>query len=100
VAAGEPSEAVHELLPFASHIHARSGASGKLQTLLSENEIDFASIIRSLHNRDYTGFIALEYVWVDWKNCNRVDNVSETVLLRRRLQELERESNVILGKNA
>jgi hypothetical protein len=34
----------------------------------------------------YQGFLTLEYVWIDWKGCNRTDNVSETVLLRRLLE--------------
>lgn len=28
----------------------------------------------------------MEYVWVDWKGCNRTDNVSKTLLLRRALE--------------
>jgi len=88
VAESEAPNAIHALLPFASHIHARGGAEGRLQASVAENEIDFADIMRSLRKMDYAGFIALEYVWVDWKDCNRVDNISETILLRRWLQEL------------
>lgn len=87
VMAGEISESIHPLLRFASHLHARGGAKGKLQAVLAENEIDFAGIIQWLNRRAYSGFIALEYVWVDWEGCNRVDNVSETVLLRNKLWE-------------
>ena len=75
------------MLPFASHIHVRGGAPKRLQTPVSENEIDFPGMVRRLHNQKYTGFLALEYVWTDWQQCNRTDNVSETLLLRRQLEE-------------
>jgi sugar phosphate isomerase/epimerase len=87
VSAGIKSEEVHSLLPFASHIHLRGGAPQRLQTPMSENEVDFSGMARRLHNQKYTGFLALEYVWTDWQQCNRTDNVAETLLLRRHLEE-------------
>ena len=30
----------------------------------------------------YCGAIGIEYVWIDWQQCNEVDNLSETILLR------------------
>jgi sugar phosphate isomerase/epimerase len=86
VAAGETSQKVHDLLSFASHIHVRGGAIGRLQTSVKENVIDFPGMLNRLERLDYRGFLALEYVWVDWKDCNRTDNVSETLLLRRALE--------------
>jgi sugar phosphate isomerase/epimerase len=88
VSANIKSEEVHSLLPFASHIHVRGGAPKSLQTPMSENEIDFSGMVRRLHKQKYTGFLALEYVWIDWQQCNHTDNVSETLLLRRQLEEL------------
>jgi sugar phosphate isomerase/epimerase len=87
VSANIKSEEVHSLLPFASHIHVRGGAPKRLQTPMSENKIDFSGMVRLLLNQKYTGFLALEYVWIDWQQCNRTDNVSETLLLRRQLEE-------------
>jgi len=87
VSASIKSEEVHSLLPFASHIHVRGSAPKRLQTPMSENEIDFSGMVRRLHNQKYTGFLALEYVWIDWQQCNRTDNVSETLILRRTLEE-------------
>lgn len=86
VSADISSSAVHTLLPFASHIHVRSGTHNRLQTTVSENKIDFAGMIRRLCKHDYSGFLATEYVWMDWEGCNRTDNVSETLLLRRLLE--------------
>jgi sugar phosphate isomerase/epimerase len=86
VMAGESSEIIHTLLPFASHVHVRGGALDRLQTSLDENAIDFTGMINGLKRLDYAGFLTLEYVWVDWKGCNRTDNVSETILLRRALE--------------
>jgi sugar phosphate isomerase/epimerase len=88
VAANLSSLDVHFLLPFASHIHARGGAPKRLQTPASENEIDFAGMIRRLQKQKYNGFLAIEYVWTEWQQCNRTDNVSETIILRRQLEAL------------
>jgi len=86
VMAGESSALVHDLLPFASHIHVRGGAPDRLQTSVEENAIDFTGMLAGLKQLGFDGFLALEYVWVDWNGCNRTDNVSETVLLRRALE--------------
>lgn len=88
VMAGENSETIHQLLPVASHVHARGGAIDQLQTSIEENTIDFTGMMSGLKRLAYRGFIALEYVWVDWNGCNRTDNVSETVLLRRTLESV------------
>lgn len=88
VMAGAPSSEVHGLLAFASHVHARGGAPGQLQATVAENTIDFEGMVRRLQERNYRGSVAVEYVWTEWGNCNRVDNVSETILLRRRLEDL------------
>jgi sugar phosphate isomerase/epimerase len=85
---GEESSAVHSLLPFASHIHARGGSRGRLQTSVADNTIDFEGMMSSLHRQHYTGKFALEYVWIDWQDCNRSDNLSETILLRWQLREI------------
>lgn len=92
VATGVSSSEVHSLLPFASHLHARCGAPGKLQTSLGENTIDFDGIVRRLCALQYRGSIAVEYVWAEWQQCNRVDNVSETLLLRCRLEQMIQKS--------
>ena len=86
VMAGEPSARVHSLLSHASHIHVRGGAMGRLQTSVMENAIDFSAMVSGLARIGYEGFLALEYVWIDWNGCNRCDNVSETILLRDALE--------------
>jgi sugar phosphate isomerase/epimerase len=88
---GEKSDAVHALLPFASHLHLRGGAEGRLQTSVAENAIDFAGMMTRLSRMNHTGKLALEYVWVDWEGCNRTDNVSETLLLREQLRTIAAE---------
>ena len=59
---------------------------------MSENTIDFRRILGQLANLEYTGAFAVEYVWIEWKNCNQVDNVSETILLRDLLREIASET--------
>lgn len=89
--AGEESARVHALLPSASHLHARGGTRGRLQTSVSENTIDFGGMMAGLVGLDYRSTIALEYVWIDWEGCNRTDNVSETILLREHLRTIAAE---------
>ena len=90
VAAGVPSRSIHPLLRFASHIHLRGAAPNRLQTPMSENQIDFAGIVRRLTEMRYSGFFALEYVYINWEGCNRTDNLSETLLLRRLLESVHK----------
>jgi len=86
VMAGEDSTLIGDLLPCASHVHVRGGSLGRLQTSVDENTIDFSGMLTALNRISYDGFLALEYVWIDWNGCNRTDNVSETLLLRRALE--------------
>ena len=72
--------------PLASHFHARAARPTRLQAPLKENTIDYAAILRSMGQSGYSGWIGLEYVWVDWEHCNEVDNLSETILLRDHLR--------------
>jgi hypothetical protein len=41
--------------------------------------------VKVLTKNKFSGWIALEYVWIDWEHCNEVDVVSETLLLRNQL---------------
>lgn len=84
----QTNESVHQLIPHASHFHARGGAKGKLQTMVKENEIDFRTIVSRLKEIGYSGFICMEYVYVDWEGCNRTDNVSETIRLHELLKKM------------
>ena len=85
---GQTNESAHPLIPHASHFHARGGAKGKLQTMVSENEIDFETIVSRFKEIRYSGYTCLEYVHVDWEGCNRTDNVSETIRLQKLLRKL------------
>lgn len=84
--AGIPDERVEPLLKRATHLHARCARKGRLQCSLKENTIGFDAIMASLVARRFRGWIALEYVWLDWEHCNEVDIVSETRLLHRQLK--------------
>ena len=86
-----PNERVHPLIPYASHFHARGAASGKLQTSVAENEIDYGLIVEKMKEVGYEGYIGIEYIWMEWENCNRTDNVSESILLMELLKERRRE---------
>lgn len=70
------------LIPYANHFHARGGQPGRLQSSVAENIIDYEKIVQQLKARNYKGWIGLEYIWIKWEQCNQVDTLSETILLR------------------
>ncbi|MGA3133634.1 MAG: sugar phosphate isomerase/epimerase [Terracidiphilus sp.] len=81
------SRHVHNLLPYASHVHMRGSTPQRLQLPLHESSIDFQGIIRRLFKNRYPGFLAITYLREVWNKCDRTDNVSETILLRKQLME-------------
>lgn len=85
---GIPDSEIEPLIANASHFHARCARAGSLQAPMKENAIDFKRILEKMAKTRYAGAIAVEYVWIEWKNCNEVDNVSETILLRNLLYEI------------
>jgi sugar phosphate isomerase/epimerase len=80
---GYHSADVHELLPFAGHLHARHAAAGHLQTPARRSELDFADIGRRLLQAGYEGDVCLEFVpFRDWGGIEEVDVISQTAQLR------------------
>ena len=75
------------LMPYASHFHARNAAPGQLQTIFKENKIDYKKVVKSMLETKYKGFIGIEFFWMEWENGNRVDNISETILLKNYIKE-------------
>ena len=79
-------EELDPLLPRVRHAHARAGRPDRLQVGMQENEIDFERMIDALAAAGYDGWIATEYLWIDQARCNECDTLSETILMRDRLQ--------------
>lgn len=77
---------VEPLIPYATHFHARGASKGVLQAVIAENTIDYSRIIEVMQDVGYGGFIGIEYIWMEWQDANRVDNVSEGIQLRRLMQ--------------
>jgi sugar phosphate isomerase/epimerase len=90
IAEGYPQAEANPLIEHTSHVHARCASPGRLQAPLKTNTIDFADLVKRLAARNYPGWYAIEYVWIDWEHCNEVDNVSETILLRGVLEAAAR----------
>jgi len=86
---GIPDTDIEPLMARTSHFHARGACPGKLQSTMGENAIDFDGVVRAMQKVKYPGFVVLEYVWTEWMDINRVDNLSETVILRDLLRRLE-----------
>jgi sugar phosphate isomerase/epimerase len=83
--AGISDARIEPLAKFATHLHARAARRGRLQSPLKENKIDFPRALAALDKNKFAGWIALEYVWIDWEHCNEVDIISESILLRDQL---------------
>ena len=86
--AGISDARIEPLAKFATRLHARAARRGRLQSSLKENTIDFRRQLAVLNKSRFAGWIALEYVWIDWEHCNQVDVISESILLRDRLVRL------------
>lgn len=85
---GSSHDEIEPLIASTSHFHARCAGPGRLQAPMKENDIDFRRVLAEMARTGYRGLICVEYVWIEWRDCNQVDNVSETVLLRDLLREL------------
>lgn len=83
--AGFPDHLIEPLTKRATHFHARCARKGRLQSSFKENTIDFRRAVTALARHSFKGWLAIEYVWIDWEHCNEVDVVSETVQLRDHL---------------
>jgi sugar phosphate isomerase/epimerase len=79
---GLPDSEVEPLIAHASHFHARGARPGRLQASLKENVIDYGRVLEVMRQVGYSGYVGVEYVWIDWEHCNEVDNLSETILMR------------------
>ncbi len=80
--AGIADDEIEPLVAHASHFHARGARKGRLQASLANNTIDYARVVRAMRRCKYSGYVGIEYVWIDWEHCNEVDNLSETILMR------------------
>lgn len=83
--AGIPDSRIEPLTEFATHLHARTARRGRLQAPLKDNTIDFSRVVGALARAKFAGWVALEFVWIDWEHCNEVDIISETVQLKELL---------------
>lgn len=84
--AGIADARIEPLAKYATHLHARAARRGRLQSALQENTIGFPRLLAALNQHAFQGWVALEYVWLDWEHCNEVDVLSESVQLKRRLE--------------
>jgi sugar phosphate isomerase/epimerase len=83
---GIPEEDADVLIPFSRHVHVRGASEHRVQESIRENTVDFERIIAALDADGYGGYLALEYVWLQWEHCHECDNLAESILLRDRLR--------------
>jgi len=79
---GIPTAEIRPLMDYAAHMHARGAKPGEMQCSVERNDTDFALVAEHIKSAGYEGAICLEYTYTAWENCNRTDNVSETILLK------------------
>ncbi len=79
---GMADSEIEPLVKYASHFHVRGAREGRLQESFARNAIDYARVYAAMLETEYTGWIGIEYVWIDWEHCNECDNLSETILFR------------------
>ncbi len=79
---GVPDQEIEPLLRYASHFHFRGAKAHRLQASFAHNTVDYGRVLEVMAANSYSGWHAVEYVWVDWEHCNECDNVSETLLFR------------------
>lgn len=84
--AGASDDEIEPLTAHAGHVQCRGGATGVLQASMRANTIDFTRMVGALLAAGYEGYVACEYVWAEWMDCDKVDNVTETVALRDTLR--------------
>ena len=89
---GVADGAVAPLMKYASHFHARGAAEGRLQTVVCESAVDYDAVVAEMVKTGYDGFIGIEYTWQEWEGCNKTDNVSESILLMRKMKDAERKA--------
>jgi sugar phosphate isomerase/epimerase len=70
------------LLRHARHLQCRPGRPGALQVAVKYDAIDWVPVVEGLKALGYQGYLALEYTWQEWMDCDRVDTVGESILLR------------------
>jgi sugar phosphate isomerase/epimerase len=86
---GMPDSAVEPLLKYASHFHVRGARQGRLQESFASNTIDYERVHQAMKAAGYSGWIGIEYVWIDWEHCNECDNLSETIQFRDFFRSLD-----------
>jgi hypothetical protein len=60
----------------------RGAREGRLQASFDDNAIDYKRVFKIMRQTGYSGWIGIEYVWIDWEHCNECDNLSETIRFR------------------
>ncbi len=79
---GLPDREVEPLVQYAGHFHIRGGRKGRLQESFARNTVDYKRVYKVMQKKGYKGWVGIEYVWIEWENCNECDNLSETILYR------------------
>jgi sugar phosphate isomerase/epimerase len=85
VSQGITEDRIEPLANRARHFHARGAKPGRGQTSVRDSTIDYERVVDTLVSSGYDGYLAVEYVWIEWEHMNECDNLSETILMRDRL---------------
>lgn len=82
VSLGHSSAELDPLVPHAGHVHLRQATADKIQARWEEGSIDFPSLVGSLKQAGYQGYLTLEYEHDKFWNMDRCDVMTETIKMR------------------
>jgi sugar phosphate isomerase/epimerase len=84
---GISQDRIETLLPISRHHQVRQAAAGVMQAISYEGTIDIQRLVGRLIAQGYDGFMATEYVWMQKWDCDRVDNLCETIYVRDQIRQ-------------
>jgi sugar phosphate isomerase/epimerase len=90
---GHAQSSIDSLLPYAGHVHLRQAKPGYLQTDLESGIINFQAIFGKLREREYDGYLSIEYVHQAYMNTLHEDVLSETIKMRDLVKEWDKASD-------
>ena len=79
---GYRQEELDPMVTRTRHVQIRQAAPGMMQARAKQGSLDLDAIREQLDAGGFDGVVAVEYLWDEWLDCNRLDVTSETAELR------------------
>jgi sugar phosphate isomerase/epimerase len=79
---GYRQEELDPLVIRTRHVQIRQAAPGMMQARVKQGALNLDALREQLDAAGFDGVVAVEYLWDEWLDCNRLDVTSETAELR------------------